>query len=91
MFRPSSLLIIFIAFACSQKSNGDRSNAVPIPIKCYSMERAFFEALDSKDYRKYYDALFRLDSNVTQELFMNCYQVNPSQDTAFNNQISIGR
>ena len=61
MFRPSSLLIIFIAFACSQKSNGDRSNAVPIPIKCYSMERAFFEALDSKDYRKYYDALFRLD------------------------------
>ena len=88
MFRPSSLLIIFIAFACSQKSNGDKSNAVPIPIKCYSMERAFFEALDSKDYRKYYDALFRLDSNVTQELFMNCYQVNPSQDTAFNNQMN---
>ena len=87
MIRILSLLIILIAFSCSNPTEPKKNGSSASKLKCYPMEKLFFDANESKDYRSYYNTLFKLDSNLTIALFGNCYQVIPKSDTALNNQM----
>jgi hypothetical protein len=88
MIRVTSLIIIFIAVSCGKDSTNKNSHSSPTLLKSFDMDQAFFKAIEKHEYRSYYDALYRLDSNITLLLFQNCYQIHASNDTAFTNQMN---